>query len=358
MLACSRDMSRRRRGRHRREEEVLLAGASAADAVRTSPHGKADLVLGGTFADLPLAAPVKLPRECAALRSGVGTVRAGPDRARRPARRARRSARLLRAGDRPRRVDRRARRSRPWRRARPCSSRGWTALPEPVAPAWLGDSARRSPGRRFAPTADRLFGKRRSQRSESPCPTGPAPTAAAPAATRTGERSASRSSARASASAADFELIDEVAPSSSPAWFVRRFRCGAAPVCDAEADELLDAARADARPCPALRPARPGRRAGSTSAAVHPDRRAGPLVAGFEPHPGLRREPFRRVTRSPTCSSRQARQTRWPIRATSVCPSRVRHRPAVGPPAGRSDGEACSSGCSSSPAPTSRSGST
>jgi oligopeptide transport system substrate-binding protein len=46
-----------------------------------------------------------------------------------------------------------------------------------------------------------------------------------------------------SAAAADFALIDEVAPSSSPAWFVRRFHCGAAPVCDPEADQLIDAAR-------------------------------------------------------------------------------------------------------------------
>jgi peptide/nickel transport system substrate-binding protein len=42
---------------------------------------------------------------------------------------------------------------------------------------------------------------------------------------------------------ADFELIDEVAPSSSPAWFVRRFRCGVVPVCDGQADQLMDAAR-------------------------------------------------------------------------------------------------------------------
>jgi oligopeptide transport system substrate-binding protein len=42
---------------------------------------------------------------------------------------------------------------------------------------------------------------------------------------------------------ADFTLIDEVAPSSSPSWFVRRFRCGVAPVCDAQADQLMDAAR-------------------------------------------------------------------------------------------------------------------
>jgi len=44
-------------------------------------------------------------------------------------------------------------------------------------------------------------------------------------------------------SPADFLLIDEVAPSTSPAWFVRRFHCGILPVCDAQADELMDAAR-------------------------------------------------------------------------------------------------------------------
>jgi peptide/nickel transport system substrate-binding protein len=47
----------------------------------------------------------------------------------------------------------------------------------------------------------------------------------------------------ASSVAADFALIDEVAPSSSPAWFVRHFRCGAATVCDKDADALMDAAR-------------------------------------------------------------------------------------------------------------------
>jgi peptide/nickel transport system substrate-binding protein len=46
-----------------------------------------------------------------------------------------------------------------------------------------------------------------------------------------------------SAAAADFTLIDAVAPSTSPAWFVRRFRCQFAAICDGEADKLLDAAR-------------------------------------------------------------------------------------------------------------------
>lgn len=42
---------------------------------------------------------------------------------------------------------------------------------------------------------------------------------------------------------ADFRLIDEVAPSTSPAWFLRRFRCDFVAVCSAQADQLLDAAR-------------------------------------------------------------------------------------------------------------------
>jgi ABC-type transport system substrate-binding protein len=45
------------------------------------------------------------------------------------------------------------------------------------------------------------------------------------------------------ASNADFVLVDQVAPSASPAWFVRRFHCGAVAICDPQADELADAAR-------------------------------------------------------------------------------------------------------------------
>ena len=42
---------------------------------------------------------------------------------------------------------------------------------------------------------------------------------------------------------ADLVWIDEVAPSSSPAWFLRRFRCDAAPICVEEAEPLLASAR-------------------------------------------------------------------------------------------------------------------
>ncbi len=42
---------------------------------------------------------------------------------------------------------------------------------------------------------------------------------------------------------ADFRFVDEVAPSDSAAWFVRRFRCDTAPVCDEEIDRLTEDAR-------------------------------------------------------------------------------------------------------------------
>jgi len=43
--------------------------------------------------------------------------------------------------------------------------------------------------------------------------------------------------------ASDLKLIDAVAPSNSPAWFLRQFRCEFVPVCDKDIDPLLDAAR-------------------------------------------------------------------------------------------------------------------
>jgi len=42
---------------------------------------------------------------------------------------------------------------------------------------------------------------------------------------------------------ADFVLVDKVAPFAGASWFVRYFRCGAVPVCSAQADELLTEAR-------------------------------------------------------------------------------------------------------------------
>src|SRR4051794_15827905 len=45
-----------------KHEDVLLAGAAVDGAISDFVAGKADLVLGGTFADLPLATRARLPR--------------------------------------------------------------------------------------------------------------------------------------------------------------------------------------------------------------------------------------------------------------------------------------------------------
>jgi peptide/nickel transport system substrate-binding protein len=47
---------------------------------------------------------------------------------------------------------------------------------------------------------------------------------------------------------ADLRLVDLVAPSGSPSWFLRQFRCGQAPICSDDADLLLEAARAAPNP--------------------------------------------------------------------------------------------------------------
>jgi peptide/nickel transport system substrate-binding protein len=46
-----------------------------------------------------------------------------------------------------------------------------------------------------------------------------------------------------SSASADLVWIDEVAPAASPAWFVRRFRCGVAAICVEEAEPLMAEAR-------------------------------------------------------------------------------------------------------------------
>jgi peptide/nickel transport system substrate-binding protein len=42
---------------------------------------------------------------------------------------------------------------------------------------------------------------------------------------------------------ADLRMVDEVAPATMASWYLRNFTCAASPVCDAEADAAMDAAR-------------------------------------------------------------------------------------------------------------------
>lgn len=220
-------------------EEVLLAGASAADAVRAFDDDKADLVLGGTFADLPLAQRAKLPRN--ALRfdpaSGLfGLIPAhtgggidDPDVRHLLAQVLDRANYVGALGV-------------PGLAARATLLEpGLDGISAPVAPAWFGTPL----GDRLAALraqSDRLFGKDKPVIKVA-LPEGPGSDLLLQELVRDWGMIGLNVERVPSAATADFILVDEVAPSSSPAWFVRRFRCGVVPVCDPQVDELADAAR-------------------------------------------------------------------------------------------------------------------
>ena len=230
-----------------RREEVLFGGASAADAVRAFAADQTDLVLGGTFADLPVAQRVKLQRR--ALRfdpaSGLfGLVAAhsggGIDD---PAVRRLLSQALDRAnfinalgvpGLAPRAT---------------LLEPGLDGIPAPAVPAWIG-TAFSDRLAALRAQSDRLFGRQKPVIRVA-LPDGPGADLLLQELRRDWGAIGLAIERAAPGTPADFTLIDEVAPSSSPAWFVRRFRCGAVPLCDAETDKLMDSARQ--MPVPAQR---------------------------------------------------------------------------------------------------------
>jgi len=222
-----------------RSETILFAGAAARQAIAAFAGGNADLVLGGSSADLPYALGTKLRRgslrfDPASGLFGLLPVRKGGVLDDVEVRRL-----LSRAIDRDAltgalRVPGLVARATVLEPA-------LEGVPDPVQPAWLASAIA---DRRASLNAEatRLFG------NEKPTvrlflPEGPGSdllfdrlAADWGAIGLTVERAKS-------ASAADFKLVDSVAPSTSPAWFLRQFRCQLVPVCDPQADELLDAAR-------------------------------------------------------------------------------------------------------------------
>jgi peptide/nickel transport system substrate-binding protein len=222
-----------------RREEILLKGATAEQAVRTFAAGDTDLVLGGTFADLPFALAVKLPR--GALRfdpaSGlfglVSTHRGGIlDDA--DVRRL-----LSQTIDRDTLAD--ALRVPGLVARATVLEPALEGVPDPAPPAWLATpiAARRVT---LAAEATRLFGSEKpTVRLYLPEGTG-ADVLFNRLAADWGAIGLTVERAKTVATA-DLKLVDAVAPSVSPAWFLRQFRCQFAPVCDPATDKLLDAAR-------------------------------------------------------------------------------------------------------------------
>jgi oligopeptide transport system substrate-binding protein len=221
-----------------RHEEVLLAGESADAAINDFAASKNDLVLGGTFLDLPLARRVRLAGGALRFDPASGLFGLVPARAGGPLDQPQVRQLLAQALDRANFVNTLG---VPGLAARATLLEpGLDGVPAPAMPAWFGTpTGDRLPALRAQ--ADRLFGKTR-----------PVITVALPAGAGSDLllqelnrdwNALGLTVEQAPMTAADFTLIDEVAPSSSPSWFVRRFRCGVVVICAAQADQLMDAAR-------------------------------------------------------------------------------------------------------------------
>ena len=223
------------------DEEVSLAGRSVQTAIRSFLNGTADLVLGGTFADLPYTGVDDLPKDALRFDPAAGLFGLVPARADGLA--ADREARRLlsRAIDRQALIDAlgvpgllpRATILEP----------GLDGVPNPVAPDWLAvpiDQRRVQ----MAATAERLFGDLERPIVRIALPDAPGARVLLSRLTNDWGALGLTVEAAKPDEPADFRLIDAVAPSTSPAWYLRNFRCGEVAVCEPEADELLEGARA------------------------------------------------------------------------------------------------------------------
>ena len=221
-----------------RREEVLLSGAGAAEAIEAFAANKSDLVLGGTFADLPLTQKFKLPGgslrfDPASGLFGLIPLHHGggiddPD-VRHLLSEALDRSNFVTATGVPGLTPRAT-----------LLEPGLDGIGPPIAPAWFGTPL----GNRLSTlksNSDRLFGKVKPVIRVA-LPKGPGADLLFQELIRDWG-AVGLTVERADPDIADFALLDEVAPSSSPAWFVRRFRCAVAPICDPQADELMEAAR-------------------------------------------------------------------------------------------------------------------
>lgn len=231
-----------------RREEVLLRGAPAQQAVRAFADGKVQLVLGGTFADLPFAQATRLRRNslrfdpASGLFGLVPAARGGPFdevEVRRLLSQAIDREALVQAMNVPGLIARAT-----------VLEPGLDGVPAPVQPAWFSVplAERRA---RLAAEANRLFGAGEKPIIRIHAPEGPGAERLLRRLTADWGALGFKVDRSASERTADLRLVDLVAPSSSSAWFLRQFRCGAAPICDEETDELLKAARE--APIPAQR---------------------------------------------------------------------------------------------------------
>ncbi|MBA2466523.1 MAG: ABC transporter substrate-binding protein, partial [Sphingomonas sp.] len=224
-------------GEEDRTEELRLSGATAPNAVRRFAAGDSDLVLGGSFADLPYTRRAGLARGALRFDPVAGLFGLAPARRGGPLADAELRRLLAQAIDRdalllgfdvPDLVGRAT-----------LLEAGLDGVPDPVAPQWQAvPIGERRPG--LIAAADRLFGEEERPILRIALPEGPGGRLLFDRLTADWALLGIRLERAVPGEPTDLRLIDAVAPSTSPAWFLRRFRCEAAPICVPEADPFLE----------------------------------------------------------------------------------------------------------------------
>ena len=222
-------------------EKVRISGGDARTLVAAFAEGKLDLVVGGTVDDLPIALAQKMPRGALRFDPVAGLFGLAPTRRSDVLQEADVRRLLSRAIDRPALID--GLRVGGLVPRATLLQAGLEGTGQPPQPAWLGQPAsERMPA--LVAEANRIFGGTDRPTIRIAIPDGPGGKYLL-ARLAYDWRPIGITVVRApNMASADLVWVDEVAPSISPAWFVRRFRCGVTAICVEEAEQLLEQARA------------------------------------------------------------------------------------------------------------------
>lgn len=223
-----------------RDEEVLLASAPAPEAVRAFAAGETDLVLGGRYADLPYARTPGIANKALRFDPVSGLFGLVPARANGPLEDVELRRLLSQAIDRQAIID--ALQVPALLPRVTLLEPKLDGIDDPVPPEWAAiPIVERRDG--LAAWAQRLFGDEERPVLRIALPDAPGAAILFNHLQRDWGALGIGLERAEPGTRADIEVVDEVAPSSSPSWFLRQLRCGIAAICDQEADSLLDAAR-------------------------------------------------------------------------------------------------------------------
>ena len=222
-------------------ERVRITGGQPRALVAAFADGNLDLVLGGTVGDLPYAFREKMPRGALRFDPVAGLFGLAPTKRSDALQEVDVRRLLSKAIDRPAlvaglRVGGLVPRAT-------LLQAGLEGIDQPQQPNWLNQPVEERRAALLA-EAKRLFGATERPTFRVVVPDGPGGDYLFARLRYDWGPLGIKVERAPSAASADLVWVDEVAPSSSPAWFLRRFRCGTAALCIEEAEPLLASARA------------------------------------------------------------------------------------------------------------------